>query len=109
MISNLKNIQPFIHFGFGITEITVPSGATVTVWLNTLFNQDMYVFNLQAYPALVTKISDYEYSVTQHNPGTYKITLSINPKQKKTSLESNIITLNVTEQNGEGENSTGRD
>ena len=95
MIQQLKNIPPFIDFGFGITQVQVTAGQPVTVWLTTLYNQDVYTFSLTA-QGTVTKISNYEYVVAQTQPGTYTIKLGVNTSDKKISLVSNILTLIVT-------------
>ncbi|KGO85726.1 hypothetical protein Q765_15010 [Flavobacterium rivuli WB 3.3-2 = DSM 21788] len=95
MIQQLKNIPPNIDFGFGITKQEVAVNTPVTVWLNTLYNQDVYGFTLHA-TGVVTKISNYEYVVTYPLPGTYTLTLGVGTKDKKISLDSNILTLIVT-------------
>ena len=95
MIDQLKNIPPAIDFGFGIMQKQVAVNTPVTVWLNTLYNQEVYSFALTAQGA-VTKISNYEYVVTRAQPGTYTIKLSVSTTNKKISLESNILTLIVT-------------
>ena len=95
MIQQLKNIPPFIDFGFGITHTHVTAGKPVTVWLNTLYNQEVYGFTLHA-TGVVTKISNYEYVVTYPLPGTYTLRLGVSTPDKKISLESNILTVIVT-------------
>lgn len=94
MIKQLQNIKPQISFGLGYTQTTVAAGTPVTVWLDTLYNLDAYVFFLSS-PGTIARISDYEYRVTVHSPGTYPITLSVASKTAKISLQSNTITLTV--------------
>jgi hypothetical protein len=94
MIEQYKNAPPFIDFGFARTLLQVAAGEPVTVWLNTLYNQDVYRFALSV-RGTVTKISNYEYEVTCPNPGTYEIKLGVSTSNKKISLESNILTLIV--------------
>jgi len=95
MIQQLKNITPFIDFGFGITKTEVAANTPVTVWLNTLYNQEVYGFTLHA-TGVVSKISNYEYEVRYPQPGTYSIKLGVSTSNKKISLDSNILTVIVT-------------
>ena len=95
MIQQLKNITPFIDFGFGITKTEVAANTPVTVWLNTLYNQEVYGFTLRA-TGVVSKISNYEYEVRYPQPGTYTIKLGVSTSNKKISLDSNILTVIVT-------------
>lgn len=94
MIEELKNIRPFISFGSGVTQREVQAGETVTVWLGTLYNQNIYSFTLVA-GGTVHKVSNYEYRVTYTTPGTHTIYLVVNTKVKGSDLQSNTITLNV--------------
>lgn len=94
MIEQLKNIRPYIDFGFGITEKTIEAGQPVTVWLSTLYNTAEYDFSLDT-AGEINKISDYEYEVIFTNPGEYELYLSVIPVSKKISLQSNVITLTV--------------
>lgn len=96
MIHALRTTTPFIDLGFGITQQEVPAGTPVTVWVNTLYNQEVYSFTLTAPGAVITKISNYEYSLTYATPGTYTISLGVSNTGKKTSLASNILTITVT-------------
>lgn len=96
MINQLKTLPPFIDYGLGITQQQVTAGTPVTVWLNTLYNQETYSFLLHAVGAAVTRISNYEYTITATIPGTYTITMTIGTANKKISLASNILTLIVT-------------
>jgi hypothetical protein len=96
MIQQLKAITPFIDLGFGITQQEVTAGTPVTVWLNTLYNQEVYTFTLFAAGGSVTQISDYEYIVIYPAAGTYSISMGVSTADKKISLASNILTLIVT-------------
>jgi hypothetical protein len=94
MINQFQNLQPFIDFGFGLTHKSIPAGASVTVWLTTLYNTEAYNVNLAAQGS-VTKVSDYEYNITFNTPGLYEINMIASAKKKKISLQSNVITVNV--------------
>ena len=94
MINHLQNIRPYIDFGFGLTHKTIPAGASVTVWLNTLFNTGSYTFSLSAQGS-TTKISENEYSIVFNTPGLYEINMIVSARKKKISLQSNVITVNV--------------
>jgi hypothetical protein len=97
MINDIKNKVPSIDFGFGITAKTVATGQPVTIWLATLYNPEGYTFSLIAGQGKITVISDYEYEVTYSNSGIYELALAVLPLGKKTSLQSNILTVTVTE------------
>lgn len=99
MISEYKNLVPAIDFGLGLNTVTVPAGQPVTVWLQTLYNQQAYTFALQTTGA-VNKISNYQYTVTFATPGTYTLQLAVTPADKSIALMSNILDLTVTEPNG---------
>lgn len=95
MILELRNTTPFIDFGFGITAHTVKTGEQATIWLSTLYNQDMFAMGLVAPGGSVTVLSDYEYGIAYSQPGIYSISLSVSHKKHKTSLQSNTLTLTV--------------
>jgi hypothetical protein len=94
MIKQLQNALPEIDFGLGATQTTTDTGIPVTVWLNTLYNLDAYVFILST-QGNVTKISDYEYQIVFYQTGTHEIKLDVISKTKKISLQSNTITVTV--------------
>ena len=95
MIQELRNTKPFIDFGLGITATTVKTGETVTVWLSTLYNADVYETALNPPGGTSTRISDYEHEVTYPSPGVYAITLTVSSTARKISLQSNTLTLTV--------------
>lgn len=95
MIHELRNAQPFIDFGLGVTQHTVSIGQIVTVWLSTLYNQDSYNTGLNANGAVITRVSPFEYEVTYSTPGIYDISLNVGSNTRKISLQSNTITLTV--------------
>jgi hypothetical protein len=95
MIEQLKNLSPIITFGFGTIQKQINAGQPVTVWLNTIYNQEAYTFTLAAAGAVVTKISNYEYSVSYTAAGSYTISLAVNSTNKTISLVSNILTVTV--------------
>jgi hypothetical protein len=96
MIAYYKTLPPAINFGLGATTAQAAANQGVTVWLDTLYNQQVYAFLLQAPGADVTKISDYEYLVSYPQTGTYQVTLEVSYPAAEKSLESNILTINVT-------------
>ena len=96
MIQTIRKVAPLIDFGHGITAKQVTAGQPVTIWLQTIYNREVYDFMLQS-TGTVTKISDYEYVVAYPAPGSYEVGLSVVSKDKSIALQSNILTLNVTE------------
>lgn len=96
MIQDVKNAVPAIDFGFGnLTKVAV-TGEEVTVWLQTLYNQDAYTFALQT-AGTVTKISNYEYRVAFAQAGSHPLQVVVSTIGKTKSLASNILNLNVTD------------
>lgn len=96
MIQQLATITPFIDFGFGLTNKEIVAEKPITIWLNTIYNQEVYSFTLIATGAAVTKISNYEYVVAYPLPGTYELKMIVGTANKKISLESNILNVIVT-------------
>ena len=94
MIHQLQNSSPYITFGFGQTVKTIAVGSPVTVWLNTLYNEQEYTFSLLA-QADVTKVSAYQYSIVATRTGVIDISLIVSAKHRKISLQSNVLTLNI--------------
>lgn len=86
--------SPVINFGLGLTSVTVQAGTPVTVWQHTLYNTGAFNFVLSA-PGTIQQISPYEYAVTCNVPGTYSLSLSVVPSDKRNSLVSNSLTLIV--------------
>lgn len=95
MIQNIKYIPPYIDFGFGVTTKNTAKNNPVTVWLSTLYNQEAYTFSLTG-PGTITKVSNYEYTVTHNTPGIYNLQLIVTLKATNTPFESNILTLTLT-------------
>lgn len=95
MIQNIKYIPPYIDFGFGVTTKNTSINKAVTVWLSTLYNQDAYTFSLTG-PGTITKVSNYEYTVTHNTPGMYTLQLIVTLKATNTPFESNLLYLNLT-------------
>jgi hypothetical protein len=96
MIHELKNITPFINFGFGRVQEAAAINQPVTVWLATLYNQEAYTFVLSAPGATVTKVSNYEYEVAYAEAGSYQVSLNVVNIEKSASLASNILNLTIT-------------
>lgn len=94
MIENIRYLTPYIDFGFGITTKNARLNDTVTVWLSTLYNQEAYSFSFVG-PGTVTKITNYQYTITHNVPGTYNLQLIVTLKATSTRLESNLLTLNL--------------
>lgn len=95
MIIELRNKQPFIHFGFFEVSKTIPVGQSIDVWLQTLYLEKAYEFEISA-STPSEQMSAYQYRFSPP-AGTYKIKLFVylidkaNPK----TLESNTIILTV--------------
>jgi len=99
MIQELKTATPFITFGYGLTQMSVPGGTSVTVWLNTMFDQSVYSFQLVYSGATMVKISNYEYRITYNTPGAHNIYLNVSfsaSAKDKQTLKSNTITVTTT-------------
>ncbi|WP_294822640.1 hypothetical protein [uncultured Flavobacterium sp.] len=100
MIAQIKKAAPQIGFDFGLTEKTAAPGQTVIVWLDTLYNRDVYGFSLAAMGAdSVNTVSGYRYELVFSTPGSYPVTLAVTPKDKGngngTSLASNTIIVKI--------------
>lgn len=95
MIHELKTLTPYIVFNGGVTLHRATAGQAVNVWLETLYNAQAYTFTLTAVGGTVTKISGYEYRVTYTSPGAYSIYITVNSADKKISLKSNILEINI--------------
>lgn len=92
MILGLRNKRPFISFGLGKRSISVKGAGSVTVYLNTIYNNE-YTFTV--YCSLpVTAISDYRYEIETDVPGEYEIYLKV-ISGKGTKAFSNKIILTV--------------
>lgn len=96
MIHQFKNQTPFISFGFGVTQKIATAASQTTIWLNTLYNEDEYDFSLTATGAGINKVSNYEYAINSISRGTYTFSLRVTSKDKRISLDSNVLTLIVT-------------
>jgi hypothetical protein len=96
MIHQFKYQTPFISFGFGVTQKKVAAGSPVTIWLVTLYNESEYTFNLTGGGGAIDAVSNYEYSLSNLSRGTYTFSLRVTTKDKRTSLESKVLTLTIT-------------
>jgi len=94
MIQELKNITPFISFGFGLTRAEINVATPITVWLDTLYNQSEFEFTIGANGATVNKISNYEYRLTYTSTGYKEVVMNIGTKDKN-FLRSNTLILTV--------------
>jgi len=95
MIIDVKNSPPIINFDFGFNEKTVQAGVPVTVWLQSLFNQDEHTFTIQFEGAALVKVSNYEYQLTYSAQGVHSISLVVSSKDKRKNITSNTLTLTV--------------
>lgn len=92
---NIQQLPPQIDFGFGKTAQRVQSNTPVKIWLNTLYNTGAYTFSLITPYGSLNKASDYEYTLTIAQPGTYSISLAVTQKATGIRLMSNILTLTI--------------
>jgi len=95
MIQELKNITPFVSFGFGLTRAEINVATPVTVWLDTLYNQSEFDFTIVANGATVVKVSNYEFRLAYVTTGNREIYLNVGTKDKVTTLKSNTLTIIV--------------
>lgn len=89
--SQLSTPEPFIHFGFGITEKNSTTGQVVDIWLSTIYNLGAFEIEVEN----VVKINDYHYQVTPANPGVFNIKMIVSSNRTNLVLESNEIVLTV--------------
>lgn len=95
MIQELKNIKPFVSFGFGVTKTEVNTNTPITVWVDTLYNQDEFEFFIGANGATVNKISNYEYILTYATTGYKEVVINVGTKDKQLNLRSNTLIVTV--------------
>ncbi len=97
MITDVKRMPPFIHFGFHEVERTIEAGQSIDVWLHTIYNLETYAIAIVSGLPKVKK-SNYQYTITPAVAGTYTVYFTVQSKDpaKSIDLQSNSITLTVT-------------
>lgn len=96
MITDYRNIQPYITFGFDKKEALAGLGEPITVWLGTIYNPE-YSTNIiyDSVKGSMTKVSDFQYVISFSEAGTYEIYIAVTDKDKTFTLQSNTITLTI--------------
>lgn len=96
MITDYKNVVPFISFGFGSVKKQASAGQTFKVYMESIYNVDEYRFFLDIpVGATYTEVTDYEYDVVFSEHGTFNIKLNIIPFEKAKAIISNPLTITV--------------
>jgi len=95
MIKEIREKEPFIHFGFNRQTIIARVGIPIRLWQDNLYKDGEYNEPFLLAPsAAVTKISDYEYSLNFFSLGQKNCQISTIGTGAK-FLASNVITANV--------------
>lgn len=96
MILELRNKKPFIHFGFNLVSKNGFTNEDIDVWLNTLYNQEVYnSFTITSVGANITKVNNYHYKLTYNSIGNKTISLQVQDVSKNITLNSNILNLEI--------------
>lgn len=95
MIKEIRDKEPFIHFGFNRQTIIARVGIPIILWQDAIFKEDEFPFTFLSAPrAVITKVSvnKYELNFTTLGNKTCKFTtVGID----KNTLESNEIIASV--------------
>lgn len=97
MIVDYRFKKPFIHLGFNRTQGTFATGENISIYLKTLYNQNVYEpVNVIAGGATINKVSEYQYDLVYIDSGAKSISVEIESKPFLTGkIQSNIININV--------------
>lgn len=99
MIVGARRKKPFISFGMDATEKTIQEAGKATVWLQSIFREDVYDFSLIHPEFSIVKKSNYEWECTPTVKGVFTFEVTVvtknKAKEKIIILKSNTITLIV--------------
>lgn len=92
MIYELRNKRPKITFDLGQTELTIGTGETANLWIQTLYDRSYVATVSKSSPALSSiKVSGHHYELSSDETGIYDVQVHFT----KQNLKSNILTLHV--------------
>ena len=89
-MQKISNIIASIKFDQKTSKLVVNGSAEFKVWVETIFNQDIYETTLITDLSFV-KESEYEYTVTADNSGFNTIELQLSNKAKTKTTVSNTL------------------
>lgn len=94
MIKEIREQEPFIHFGFNKQNTTVSIGDEVVIWQDKLYTEDYDVIvNATGSSSIVKDIN--KTILTFDTIGSYTVTLEIEYKEKLIRKESNELNIEV--------------
>jgi hypothetical protein len=94
-IDGVRNLVPKLHFGFNQKEITASVGSTITIYQDTIYNEDEYYVASLVSPGVT--ITQLDLNIIKVSfPSTGSKTLSITVVNNDRTIEINSNVLNIT-------------
>ncbi len=95
MILEIREQEPFAHFGFNRQSIEVNKEQEVTVWQDKIYIKD-YEASITSVGATIVSTGLNKSILKFDTAGTYTIRYNVSNKDKTQTKISNILTITVT-------------
>lgn len=90
------NLVPKLHFGFNQKEITASVGQTITIYQDTIYNEDKYyIASLVSAGATITQLDLNLIKVSFATPGNKTLSITMQTPDKTEQITSNKIILTI--------------
>lgn len=96
MIKEIREQEPFIHFGFNKQTITAYTNQDVIVWQDKIYIKD-YDENITSVGATVVSAGLNKTVLQFSTAGNYTITFSVQDKDKTFTKVSNVLNIEVVD------------
>jgi hypothetical protein len=96
LIDEVKNVIPRLHFGFNQREITANVGEEITIYQDTIYNENEYDKPIITAPGATIIQSDINIiKVSFSTSGAKTLSASISNSSKSITVESNVLNITV--------------
>ena len=95
MILEIREQEPFAHFGFNKQSIEANTGQEVVVWQDKIYIKD-YEASITSVGAEIVSTGLNKSILKFNTSGTYTIRYNVSNKDKTQTKISNILTVTVT-------------
>lgn len=96
MIKEIRQQEPFIHFGFNKQSVNAYVGQEVVIWQDRIYIDD-YDFGLISIGSSLVSQSTNKTVLTFDTAGNYTITANISDRDKTFTKQSNVLNINIQE------------
>jgi hypothetical protein len=95
-IVGTKNVVPRLHFGFNQREITAAVGSTITIYQDSIYNEDeYYVASLVSIGATITQLDLNLIKVSFASTGSKTLNITVSNNDRTITVNSNVLNITI--------------